>query len=233
MNRRAARVAVALAAFVAGLWAAQLTGLLAPLETRLAEWLFPTPEVAPPGHERAGPTEAEDEREIYKLLVLGEYVRPGVRVVVFSSETARNSIYEDESELRTYGRDASFQDFAARTMPDARADTIEDYLGKNRRPSKFELIPGLGYEQTLITREEERRILGEQGVAGWKAFHETYGDSPGIVAFSRVGFNAARTQALVYSERRCGSLCGEGSYVLLSKHEGEWIIQQRSGDWIS
>lgn len=67
----------------------------------------------------------------------------------------------------------------------------------------------------------------------WADFYEAFPNSRGFFSLSRVGFSDDGTQALVYYEQECGSLCGVGEYVLLQKIEGRWIVIGVKGVWIS
>ncbi|MEO7157279.1 MAG: hypothetical protein ABI039_06950, partial [Vicinamibacterales bacterium] len=51
-----------------------------------------------------------------------------------------------------------------------------------------------------------------QGKAKTLVFQQ---DSGGFMVISAVGFNAARTRAMVYMAHSCGSLCGGGTHHLL------------------
>jgi hypothetical protein len=51
--------------------------------------------------------------------------------------------------------------------------------------------------------------------------------SDGVVFFSAVYFNAARTAALVYVNDWCANFCAAGQWVYLEKHGREWV--RRSG----
>ena len=57
--------------------------------------------------------------------------------------------------------------------------------------------------------------------------------SAGYITFSRVGFNSDGTKAVIYRETVCGSLCGYGGYVLLSKDDGAWKEIDGYGCWMS
>lgn len=52
-------------------------------------------------------------------------------------------------------------------------------------------------------------------------------------AFSGIGYNHARDEAVVYVTFDCGSLCGEGNVYLLSKVDGFWVISDMLMLWIS
>lgn len=54
-----------------------------------------------------------------------------------------------------------------------------------------------------------------------------YSAYAGIIYFSAVYFNPAKTAALVYRLDWCGSLCSQAQWVYLEKHNGQWV--RRSG----
>jgi hypothetical protein len=73
----------------------------------------------------------------------------------------------------------------------------------------------------VVPQKELLAYFTKQGDR-WPAFYERHPDSGGIVELSAVGFNAARTRAMVYVAHSCGDLCGGGSYHLLEKVNGKW-----------
>lgn len=64
---------------------------------------------------------------------------------------------------------------------------------------------------------------------GWRAFYRRYPDSGGYSQLSAVGFDAAKTRALVYISHHCGSLCGGGMHHFLQKTDGVWRPVQLPG----
>ena len=75
---------------------------------------------------------------------------------------------------------------------------------------------------------------GEEPMRFWRAFYRRFPGSVGLVTFSRVGFNAARTQAVVSVTRMCGGLCGTGEVVLLDRDPaGRWRVVRSDMLWIS
>jgi hypothetical protein len=105
--------------------------------------------------------------------------------------------------------------------------TIEDFKRKSGDSIRLESRFTLGSKQVLISGRE----LGK--ARGWAAYYRRYPHSLGIISMSRVGFNAERDQALVYIDRICGGLCGEGDYVLLVKEKGAWSVRHRDTLWES
>jgi hypothetical protein len=82
----------------------------------------------------------------------------------------------------------------------------------------------------------DTRALGRIGYAVIDAdsfFSAPHDINTFYAGVSRVGFNRARNQALVYGYYHCGGLCGEGEILLLEKIDGYWLIRNRVGLWIS
>ena len=55
----------------------------------------------------------------------------------------------------------------------------------------------------------------------------------GVFTLSRFGFDAGGKHAVVYAQLNYCGLCGEGTYLYLSKEPGAWHIVRRAGIWIS
>jgi hypothetical protein len=55
----------------------------------------------------------------------------------------------------------------------------------------------------------------------------------GVITLSRVGFDLGGGHAVVYAQLTYCGLCGEGTYLYLSKETGAWHIVGRAGTWIS
>jgi hypothetical protein len=53
----------------------------------------------------------------------------------------------------------------------------------------------------------------------------------GRITLSRVGFNAARNEAIVYAESDCGNSCGGGDLFLLRRVDGAWTIVNEVNLW--
>lgn len=80
----------------------------------------------------------------------------------------------------------------------------------------------------------ETLFRGDQPEQGWQLFFRKYPQSAGLVRLSRVGFNAARSEALVYLEFQCGAECGSGRLVQLARDPaGNWRIVSGELLWIA
>ena len=72
----------------------------------------------------------------------------------------------------------------------------------------------------LITNAELTCLFADQGFKGWEYYQRKY--SSGFYTFYRPGIYG--NYALVDYWYGCGSLCGNGSLLLLEKIDGQWII---------
>lgn len=225
MTRKALRIAVAFATFTTGLTVVWLSGLLASAETRLADWLVPTQEVALPAPSFVSTEEAET-KEVYKTLIRDLFTYPNTRLAVVTSKVGGYpGIEADEVALET--------EYVQRRMPGVRADTLSDYISKSGREESLTDLHGLGMELALVDPYELEKLFSTNGVSGWWLFYHKYPGSSGIISFSRVGFSREHDQAFVYASRGCGGLCGEGWKVLLRKTERGWVIQEKLMVWVS
>lgn len=105
---------------------------------------------------------------------------------------------------------------------------------KVRNDAPYPVSPGmdLGSGYVLLSQEEMSRIFS-QNQDGWQVFYNRYPDTPGITTLSRVGFNDALDQALVYIGTMSHWLAGGGYYMLLIKVNGSWHVDQQVMTWIS
>ena len=110
-------------------------------------------------------------------------------------------------------------------------DTREAFVQRaGTKDSVIDLIVD-GPSYKLVGAEQVRSMFQKGG--GWHEFYQTFPESRGFIGLSSIGFDRSLTQAVVYSGRHCGSLCGEGTYIFLILKNGRWVVSKRSGIWIS
>ncbi|MFK8046531.1 MAG: hypothetical protein AB8B72_13625 [Crocinitomicaceae bacterium] len=68
---------------------------------------------------------------------------------------------------------------------------------------------------------------------GWERFNNDFGNSSGLLSFSRIAFNDGDTQAVFEISQSCGSLCGQGLIVFLEKEDGNWVYKGVVPTWIA
>ncbi|MBD0371703.1 MAG: hypothetical protein ICV60_12760 [Pyrinomonadaceae bacterium] len=185
---------------------------------------------------RANLFQIEDEEyAVYSALINddlkedeGEPKRPKDRVLIIDESTSLwDGMIEEE-------KDKFFEELK-KSSPELQAETVEDLQAKSTSPSTLARNFSIGINYLLVSNEEIKEMFKGDGVLrGWEAFHRKYPNSGGILTLSRVGFNADKTQALVYKGWSCGGLCGGGGYTLLVKKKGAWVIKGHPGpSWVS
>jgi hypothetical protein len=110
-------------------------------------------------------------------------------------------------------------------------ETLGDFLAKNKERHLVAPDLTLAGRLVCIADEDLRHIFRDY--QGWERFRETYPDSRGTVGFSRVGFNPALTQGLVYAGIQADWLTGQGAYWLYSRSPGGWVELASAMAWIS
>lgn len=86
--------------------------------------------------------------------------------------------------------------------------------------------------QRLPLEGDTARLFGSAD-RYWHKFYRRFPGSPGSTRFSRIGYSADGTQALVQMDHGCGSLCGAGEFILVAKQDGVWQIANRVLLWVS
>ena len=105
--------------------------------------------------------------------------------------------------------------------------TVAEYSAKNRQPSLLKRLFHLNVDYVLVSAEEaaKRRDTPKYN----NQSHAT----DGRVSLSRVGFDPDHRQALMYMSYYCGSLCGHGFFLFLTKTGTGWRVDKRFQVWIS
>jgi hypothetical protein len=67
---------------------------------------------------------------------------------------------------------------------------------------------------------------------GWDNLRQKY-QARKIALISRPGIDSDRSHAVVYIGISCGSLCGAGKLILLTKENGEWKVSNKTNIWLS
>ena len=120
-------------------------------------------------------------------------------------------------------------DYLKENMPELQDSTLEDFLQVNKEVQQLDKKFTIPVETTMLSKEEFDDIF-ENG--GWDEFYKRYPGAPGIIAFSQVGFNHRKDQALTYVENSVHYLAGAGYLILMVKGD-VWKIQKSIMVWIS
>ena len=119
-----------------------------------------------------------------------------------------------------------------KSLPDMDPGTLEDFKSRNETSHSLRTSMILGSRYYLMSQEEMQGLFGENQ-NGWEIFYNRYPEAPGIITFSKVGFNEAVDQALVYLGIQSHWLAGSGTYFLMEKIGGTWTVKQSAMTWIS
>jgi hypothetical protein len=104
------------------------------------------------------------------------------------------------------------------------ADLIADFKSKNRKPSAIAGHFPDGLRVTVIGEKERAGAFGGRSIEGWESFNAKYPGGGGFTVLSRVGFNKAKTAAIVYVGNTRGPESGTWAYFLLVQKDGKWSV---------
>ncbi len=118
-------------------------------------------------------------------------------------------------------------DFASTMQPSTlinfRDRNQSDTVSSGDFPARDDLVFLDAADLDLITGENETQQA---------ALQARYPGSRGLVAFSFIGYDDARDQALVYARYSGAGGADEGDYLLLQKRAGAWQVAQRVQSWV-
>ncbi len=116
-------------------------------------------------------------------------------------------------------------------LPQVDPETIADLQAKNQESYALQDLFPPEVEGVVFISREEVDAFFEDG--GWDAFYEKYPQANGIIEVSRVGFNSAGDEALVYVGNQHDYLAGAGFLVWMEKVDRQWVEKERIMLWIS
>ena len=150
-----------------------------------------------------------------------------IRNMTESDESGRDLRMDGKGQPIPWQETASLLQNKAPTLT---RKTLDAFREVNRQQAFLQRFFHSDFDYELV---DETQLDSIFKAGDWFAFYKRFPGSPGIMAFSRVGFNEDGTQALLYASNTCGGLCGGGYYVLMEKHNGRWVIVKEIEMWIS
>ena len=114
-------------------------------------------------------------------------------------------------------------------------ETIAGYELARKNESELKAKLEIPYKYQLISDKRLEKVVPHPNgpMEHWVEFYKLYPKSAGYNSFSKVGYDKAGRNALVYFVNWCGSACGTGTYLLLEKGEKGWAVKEAAGMWIS
>ncbi|GKS59264.1 hypothetical protein YTPLAS18_27910 [Nitrospira sp.] len=176
-----------------------------------------------------------EEYPVFDRVVESKFLTSRTRLVVVERPTVRY-LHPEIPVPPTVGWFESAQPFSGR-LPE---DLIADFVVKNQQAARLEDRFRFGVHIRFVTPEglAEPDIRFAPRPRRWMprlVEQETHGPPPTLdrLAFSRVGFNLAANQALVYvvNDRPDGS--GAGFLLWLHRPAGEWALVETDVLWVA
>lgn len=184
---------------------------------------FPERGVTPTSSPTPSPTPdpALEEEKIYDALIKAFYSSSSLLVIMDQTQT---SVLGLADEITYQHVETSLKHLSAETMQDFRTNNAAS------QPLQASMVISIKY---ILFSQADRQELFQINQSGWDVFYNRYPDAPGIMTFSKVGFNKSMDQALVYLGIQSNWLAGSGNFYLLQKVNGEWVIDEQVMSWIS
>jgi hypothetical protein len=173
-----------------------------------------------------------DEYAVYSDLLNAQFSSSKVQQFVINNETS------SKTKAAFVGLIGAFVGTGA-SRPQTEPDTKTDFDQKNEESNVLERHFELNIPYVLLSSNDLRAIFVPDGndhhldMDGWKRFYSQYPGAAGVLAFSRVGFNSKKNQALVYVRIQYNLLGGKAWFVVLSKTEKNWKIEKQVLMWMS
>lgn len=166
---------------------------------------------------------SDENYGIYSLIINERYTSE--KIVI-----AQNTKIQVDLNEQNY-----FYDYLIDSCPDFDTNLVKTHeelnqnavlLGSNFQSDTKQLI--------LISSAELSYLFDSQDTNNnWDDFYREYDGSNGIIRFTRIAFNEAKTQAILEIGHSNASLGGSGSIIYLIKQNGFWIIKDVIPTWIS
>ena len=165
---------------------------------------------------------SEEEYALYATAIQQYYLSPEARPTKFLMIEERTFKYdftvgENDEPWKEKHKGLNIEESA-----------VDDYETKNSQ--KWLLKKDdfkLPVKHSMITDLDLKAIFhGHWGELEWIQYYRRFPESTGFIMLSRVGFNTAHTQALLYIGSRCGPGCGEIHFLFLEKTNGAWVVKK-------
>jgi hypothetical protein len=205
---------------------------------RLAVWLanacilFSTLSLtASPQQDEPKRLDDAEEYAVYSAVLKTKYSDEGLKRFVIATDTssyAKTTFIGIRTGLAPSGA----------KRPDMDPETSADFDAKNKETYQLADRLSLTIPYALVTEDQLRKIFhetadGKLDEECWHRFYKEFPGAPGVIAFSRVGFNAKKDQALLYVGNQRDFLGGSGVFYLLSKRDKAWQVDKGVILWLS
>lgn len=171
----------------------------------------------------AGAAEDREEAVVYATLIRQQYGRSMHRPVVIDEAPV--------SGLDRFVLDDSLKQALAVALAPLSDDALAAYASESSRERALNLSIEGGVPCHMISQAALDTIFS-QCPRGWDLLSERHPGCHGYVTLSNIGFGPGRDEAIVYTEDHCGVLCGEGTFIYLTKVDEVWRVEKKLTLWI-
>ncbi|HKV40060.1 MAG TPA: hypothetical protein VJX67_12670 [Blastocatellia bacterium] len=170
--------------------------------------------------ENSSTTVSEEEYAIYSSLIKEFYIKPDIHLIVVEDRTFRYDRSRDEDDEPWNSKVKGIT---------VEPSTVSDFQEKNLRHCELKRESFKLPVKTQLTTDADLRVIFRQhwGQVEWVNYYNRYPDSSGLIRVSRVGFNTAHTQGMLYIGSLCGPECGDIHFLLLEKTGSTWVIKKQ------
>jgi hypothetical protein len=174
--------------------------------------------------------EDPNQYAVYRALPKQRYFREKVNTYVFALAT------NSKSKSAFAGWRPGFAQEGA-TSPEVDFATSEDFDRKNGKSPELLTTFTLPVPYSVESVETLRKCFvnparGKENPEGWHDFYEHHPAAPGIISFTRAGFNAEKDQTVGYV-RSQGGFGGSSRFFALSSRDHTWTIEKEIILWLS
>ena len=134
-----------------------------------------------------------EEYAVYSALIANMFAN---NIVTFDSQAKiKLLVIQDTTDSpRDYAN--LDEQYLKSIFPTLAEGVVKDYKARNNEPIRLKDSFEFNVKHVLVDKQEIDKIF--KGGGSWEEFYKRYPDSGGFIILSRVGFNAATNQALVY-----------------------------------
>lgn len=178
-----------------------------------------------------------DEYKVYSA-VIREMFRDGITRFDLNAKIERIVIRESTFSEYAWNPDKENWEQVKNRLWSLKDETIAGYETVRQKETKLKADLDVPFKYVFVSDQQLIDIFGNTSNLNsteitWKKFYDEYPRSAGFNSMSRVGFDNAKSQALVYFVNWCRPLCGTGSYLLLERTPDGWAVKEAAGIWIS
>jgi len=204
-----------------------IRGFFKHLYTKPTEGLLPAPRVKV----RLAEIADQDEYAVYSAVLDTKYSvdKPGRFVIAAETTSLGKGAFIGVWHGRARGK---------AKKPEVEGLTSTDFENKNQDTYRLADRFVSSIPCTLAAEDDLRQLFfherqDEADNGGWRRFRTGYRGARGILAFSRVGFDPAKTEALVYVEYQKDFRDGFGASFVLSREGTNWQVVSEVLQWLS